>query len=194
MLGVDDKIVVVGEASDGYEGIKKALELKPDVVLMDLVMPGLDGLETTRRIRKKIPKAKVLFLTQYDSKEYVQSAIKAGGHGYIPKKAVGSELLKAIYTVVQGDYYLFPSTVGALVEGYIKSSDTDPHGRLTSREREILKLIADGHTSRKISEILRISFKTVQGHRAKIMDKLGIHNRTDLIRYAMRKGLVSIDS
>ncbi len=105
LLGVHDQIDVVGEASDGRECIEKALESEPDVILMDLVMPGMDGLEATRRIRKKIPKAKVLFLTQYESKEYVQSAIKAGGHGYIPKKAVGSELLKAIYAVAQGDCY-----------------------------------------------------------------------------------------
>ncbi len=126
LLGVHDQIDVVGEASDGHECIEKALESEPDVILMDLVMPGMDGLEATRRIRKKMPKVKVLFLTQYESKEYVQSAIKAGAHGYIPKKAVGSELLKAIYTVVQGDYYLYPSTVASLVDGYIKSSDSDP--------------------------------------------------------------------
>ncbi len=194
LLGVHDQIDVVGEASDGHECIEKALESEPDVILMDLVMPGMDGLEATRRIRKKMPKVKVLFLTQYESKEYVQSAIKAGAHGYIPKKAVGSELLKAIYTVVQGDYYLYPSTVASLVDGYIKSSDSDPYGRLTGREREILKLIAEGHTSRKISEMLHISLKTVQGHRAKVMGKLNIHNQTELIKYAMHKGLVTMNA
>ncbi len=194
LLGVHDQIDVVGEASDGHECIEKALESEPDVILMDLVMPGMDGLEATRRIRKKTPKAKVLFLTQYESKEYVQAAIKAGGHGFIPKKAVGSELLKAISTVVQGDYYLYPSSVAALVDGYIKSSDADPHDRLTGREREILKLIAEGHTSRKISEMLHISLKTVQGHRNKVMKKLNVHNRTELIKYAMRKGLVTMDA
>ena len=179
LLNVHDQIDVVGEASDGHECIDKARESEPDVILMDLVMPGMDGLEATRRIRKKLPKVKVLFLTQYESKEYVQAAIKAGGHGFIPKKAVGSELLKAIYTVVQGDYYLYPSTVGSLVDGYINSPVADPHDRLTGREREIFKLIAEGHTNRKISEMLHISLKTVQGHRIKVMGKLNIHSQTE---------------
>ncbi len=194
LLGVYDEINVVGEASDGRECIEKALESEPDVILMDLVMPRMDGLEATRRIRKKIPKAKVLFLTQYESKEYVQSAMKAGGHGYIPKKAVGTELLKAIFTVVQGDYYLYPTAAAAIVEGYAKQSSTDPYDRLTAREREILKLIAEGHTSRKISEMLHISLKTVLGHRTKVMGKLDIHNQTELIKYAIHKGLVTMNA
>ena len=193
LLGVHDQIDVVGEASDGHECIEKALESEPDVILMDLVMPGMDGLEATRRIRKKIPKTKVLFLTQYESKEYVQSAIKAGGHGYIPKKAAGSQLLTAILTVNQGDYYLYPSTVAALVNGYVQSSGADRYDRLTGREREILKLIAEGHTSRKISEMLNISLKTVQVHRTKVMGKLNIHNQSELIKYAMQKGLVTMN-
>jgi len=193
LLGVHDQIEVVGEASDGQECIEKALELGPDVILMDLVMPGMDGLEATRRIRKKIPKVKVLFLTQYESKEYVQSAVKAGGHGYIPKKALGSELLKAIFTVAQGEFYLYPTATGAIVEGYTKQSVADPYDRLTGREREILKLITEGHTSRKIGEILHISLKTVQGHRTKVMGKLNIHNQTELIKYAMRKGIVTMN-
>jgi len=193
LLGVHDQIEVVGEASDGQECIEKALEFGPDVILMDLVMPGMDGLEATRRIRKKIPKVKVLFLTQYESKEYVQSAVKAGGHGYIPKKALGSELLKAIFTVAQGEFYLYPTATGAIVEGYTKQSVADPYDRLTGREREILKLITEGHTSRKIGEILHISLKTVQGHRTKVMGKLNIHNQTELIKYAMRKGIVTMN-
>ena len=194
LLRVYDEIEVVGEASDGDESIKKALELAPDVILMDIVMPKMDGLEATRRIRKKVPTAKVLFLTQYETKEYMLSAIKAGAAGYIPKKALGSELLTAILTVNQGDYYYYPSAVAALVDGYRQNTGREPYDRLTAREREILKLVAEGHTSRKISDMLHISFKTVQGHRLKITKKLGLHNRSELIKYAFRKGLLSTET
>ncbi len=124
----------------------------------------------------------------------MQSAVKAGAAGYISKKALGSELLTAIRTVNQGDYYFYPSAVAALVDGYRQNTGVEPYDRLTAREREILKLVAEGHTSRKISDMLHISFKTVQGHRLKIMKKLGIYNRTELIKYAMRKGLLSTDT
>jgi two-component system response regulator NreC len=193
LLGVHDEIEVVGEASDGRECIRKALESKPDVILMDLVMPGMDGLEATRRIRKKLPKAKVLFLTQYESKEYVRSAMKAGSHGYIPKKAVGTELINAILTVSQGNYYLYPTIAAAIVEGYTQQPSRDSYDLLSAREREILQLIAEGNTSRIISEMLSISLKTAFGHRTKIMQKLNIQNRTELIKYAMRKGIVPIE-
>ncbi len=192
LLDLQDDIEIVGEASDGKETIEKARELVPDVVVMDIVMPGIDGLEATRRIRKSIPAAKVLVLTQYELKEYMQSAVKAGATGYLPKKALSSELLTAIRTVNQGDYYFYPSAVAALVDDYRQNTRVEPYDRLTAREREILKLVAEGHTSRKIGDMLHISFKTVQGHRLKIMKKLGIYNRTELIKYAMRKGLVSM--
>ncbi len=194
LLGVYDEIEIVGEASEGKEAIEKTRELTPDVILMDLVMPGIDGLEATRRIRKSNPAAKVLVLTQHETKEYMQSAVKAGAAGYIPKKALGSELLTAIRTVNQRDYYFYPSAVAALVDGYRPNTGGAPYDRLTAREREILKLVAEGHTSRKISDMLHISFKTVQGHRLKITKKLGLGNRTELIKYAMRKGLVSTET
>jgi two-component system response regulator NreC len=153
----------------------------------------LDGLEATRRILKKLPKAKVLFLTQYESKEYVQSAMKVGGHGYIPKKAVGTELINAILRVSQGNYYLYPTVAAAIVEGYTKQPSRDSYDLLSAREREILQLIAEGNTSRKISDMLNISLKTANGHRMKIMQKLNIHNSTELIKYAMHKGIVPIE-
>lgn len=192
LLRVYDEIEIVGEASEGREAIEKTRQLTPDVILMDLVMPGIDGLEATRRIRKSTPAAKVLVLTQYETKEYMQSAVKAGATGYISKKVLGSELLTAIRTVNRGDYYFYPSVVAALVDGYRQNAEGAPYDRLTAREREILKLVAEGHTSGKISEMLHISLKTVQGHRLKIMKKLGVHNRSELIRYAMRKGLVDM--
>ena len=194
LIDLHDDIEVVGEASEGKEAIEKVRELEPDVVVMDIAMPEMDGLEAARRIRKRNPQVKVLVLTQHDHKEYVLSAIKVGVAGYLPKKAVSSELVSAIRAVHRGESFLYPSAATALIQDYLRKGEVEPYDYLTEREREILKLIAEGHTSREIANVLFISLKTVQGHRTKIMEKLNIHNRTELIRYAMRKGLVSIDS
>ncbi len=194
LLNLHDDIEIVGEASEGKEAIEKVEELAPDVVVMDIAMPGMDGLEATRRITKKNPKVKVLVLSQHDNREYILSAIKAGVVGYVPKRALGSELVSAIRAVHQGDSYLYPSAAAAVIRDYLKGAVKEPYDRLTAREREILKLIAEGHTSREIADKLFISLKTVLGHRTKIMEKLDLHNRTELIKYAMRKGLVNMDT
>ena len=194
LLGIHDDIEIVGEASEGKEAIERVRELAPDVVIMDIAMPGMDGLEATRRIVKKNPKVKVLVLTQYDNREYILSAIKAGTAGYVPKKALSSDLVSAIHAVYKGDSFLYPSAAATLMKDYLRQAEEEPYDSLTDREREILKLIAEGHTSREIAEMLVISLKTVLGHRAKIMQKLDIHNRTTLIKYAMHKGLVSTDT
>lgn len=195
LLSLHEEIEVVGEASEGKEAIEKAQELMPDVVIMDIAMPGMDGLEATRRIKRKNPRIKVLILTQHDNKEYILSVIKAGASGYVPKRALSSELISAIHAVQHGESFLYPSAATALIEGYLQQSEgEDPYDQLTAREREILKLIAEGHTSREMADMLFISLKTVLGHRAKIMEKLDLHNRTELIKYAMRKGLVSLDT
>ena len=192
LIGLHDDVEIIGEASEGKEAVEKALELEPDVVVMDIAIPGMDGLEATRRIKKKNSKIQILVLTQHNNKEYVLSSIKAGAAGYVPKRAMGSELVSAIRAVHRGDSFLYPSAAAALIDDYRQQAETEPYDRLTAREREILTLIADGHSSRQISELLFISLKTVQGHRAKIMEKLDIHNRAELIKYAVRKGLVSI--
>ncbi len=192
LIDLNDDVEVVGEASEGKEAIEKAQELVPDVVVMEIAIPGMDGLEATRRIKKKHPKMQILVLTQHNNKEYVLSAIKAGASGYVPKRALGSELVSAIRAVYRGDSFLYPSAAAALIEDYRHQAETEPYDRLTAREREILTLIAEGHTSRQIADRLFISLKTVQGHRTKMMEKLDIHNRVELIKYAMRKGLVSI--
>lgn len=195
LLGLHDDIEIVGEAAEGKEAIAKVQQLVPDVVIMDIAMPEMDGLEATRRIGKKSPKVKVLVLTQYDNREYILSSIKAGAAGYVPKTALGSDLVSAIRTVYKGDSFLYPSAATALIEDYLQQAEgeEEPYDRLTAREREILKLIADGHTSRAIADMLFLSLKTVLGHRAKVMEKLDLHNRTELIKYAMRKGLIKMD-
>jgi DNA-binding NarL/FixJ family response regulator len=195
LLSLHDDIEIVGEASTGQEAIEKTTELNPDVIIMDIAMPGMDGLESTRRILKQNPRARILILTQHDDKEYVLSAIKAGSAGYLPKRALGSELVSAIRAVNRGDSFLYPSAASALITDYrTQAQDGDAYSQLTPREREILKMIAEGLTSREIAEKLFISLKTVMGHRTKLMEKLNLHNRTELIKYAMRKGIVSLDS
>lgn len=194
LLDVPEDIEMVGEASEGKDALEKAQELAPDIVLMDLMMPGMDGLEATRRLKKKTPKVKVLILSQHDNREYILSAIKAGANGYVVKKALGLELVSAIRAVYSGFFYLHPSVTEPVVTEYLKQAENEPYDSLTAREREILKLIADGNTSREIADTLFISLKTVIGHRARIMEKLELHSSTELIKYAIRKGLIAIDT
>ena len=194
LLSIHDDLEIVGAASEGKEAIEKALELGPDVIIMDIAMPSMDGLEATRRIMKRNPKTKVVVLTQHDNKQYILSAIKAGASGYVPKKALGTDLVTAIRAVCAGESFLYPTAASALINDYLHYAEEEPFDRLTSREREILKLVAEGHTSRYIADMLYISLKTVLGHRTKIMEKLNIHNRSELIKYAIRKGLVSIET
>jgi DNA-binding NarL/FixJ family response regulator len=194
LLSADKDIEVVGDASDGKEAVAKAQELSPDVIVMDIAMPVMDGLEATRRIKKKNPKIKVLVLTQYNNREYILSAIKAGASGYLPKRAMGSELVSAIRAVHTENSFLYPSAATALIKDYLDKITEEPYDRLTDREREVLKLIAESSTSQDIANMLGINLKTVLVHRSKIMKKLGVHNRTDLIKYAMRKGIVEMES
>jgi len=193
LLSIHEDLEVVGEASEGREALELAKTLDPDVVVMDISMPGMDGLEVTHRLTRRNPKTKVIILTQHDNREYILSTIKVGAAGYIPKKALGSDLVAAIRAVRSGDSFLYPSAARTLIDDYRKQAEQpDIYESLTEREREILKLIAEGRTSREIAEALFISQKTVQGHRTKIMEKLDLRNRTELIKYAMRKGLVDL--
>ncbi len=194
LLGSYKDIDIVGEAADGKEAIAKVRECAPDIVVMDIAMPEMDGLEATRQIKKKYPKVKVLVLTQYDNNENMISTVKAGAVGYLPKKAVGSELVVAIRNIYRGELFLPPAAVSAIVADYVQQARLKSPNNLTEREREVLKLIAKGYSSRVIAEKLHISIKTVFAHRTKSMKKLGLHTHTDLIKYAIRKGLVNIEA
>ncbi|MFC1874268.1 response regulator [Chloroflexota bacterium] len=195
LLSLAGDMEVVGEASNGNEALKMVRELVPDVVLMDMSMPIMGGLEATRRICKEFPRAKVLVLTQYDEKEYVFPVIEAGATGFISKAAASSELVAGIRSVYHGDSYLSPSVAKLMVEDYRRVGGRvaqDPYEQLTDRERDVFKLVVEGYASQEIARMLVVSPKTVEGHRTNIMAKLGIHNRIDLVKYAMRKGIISI--
>ena len=196
LLRLAGDIEVVGEAANGREALEMVRKLMPDVMLIDIAMPNMDGLEATRRIRKEFPKVKVLVLTQYDDKEYVFPIIEAGANGFISKTAASSELVSGIRSVYRGDSFLSPSAARILVEDYQQEAsirkEQDPYKQLTDREREILKLLAEGYTTREIADMLVISVKTVDGHKTNLMSKLDIHNRTDLVKYALRKGIITV--
>jgi len=188
-------IEVVGEATNGREALEKIELLAPDVVLMDLAMPIMGGLEATRRIRKQHPETKVLALTQYDDTDYVVPVIEAGACGFVTKMAAFSELASAIQAVYKGDSYLSPSAATALVQEYQQKTsvegDKDSYQQLTDREREVLKLVVEGYTAREIADILVISPKTVEWYKTSLMTKINIHNKTDLIKFAIRKGIIT---
>ena len=196
LLALVENIEVIGEASDGKEALSKIERLKPDVVLMDLAMPIMGGLEATRRLRRDFPGIKVLALTQYDDSEYVIPVIEAGASGFVTKMSAFSELAAAIEATYKGESYLSSTAATALVEEYqqktTQDGEHDPYQQLTDREREVLKLVAEGHTSREIAEIFVVSPKTVEWHKNSLMKKLGIHSRIDLIKYAIRKRIIDI--
>ena len=195
LLALAGDIEVVGEAANGSEALRMVKELEPDVVLMDIAMPIIGGLEATRRIYKEFPRAKVLVLTQYDNKEYVFPVVEAGASGFISKAAASSELASGIRSVYHGDSYLSPSVAKLLVEDYQHRggrASHDPYEQLTNRERDVLKLVAEGYTTQEIADMLVVSIKTVEGHKTNLMAKLGIRNRIELVKYALRKGIITI--
>jgi DNA-binding NarL/FixJ family response regulator len=198
MLDAQSGLEVVGEASNGREAVDLAEKLQPDIVLMDTVMPGLNGIEATRQIRRRLPKTRVLMLTGYQEDEHVAGALKAGASGYVIKKSELDELLLGIQAVYRGNPYFSSSIGDGDLTDYLWQLKSNA-GRvgyelLTAREREVLQLIAEGASNQKIAQELYISVKTVEAHRAHIMTKLHAKNRTDLIRYALRKGLVALDA
>ena len=196
LLALVADIEVVGEATNGKEALGKIKRLAPDVVLMDLAMPIMNGLEATRRIRREFPRTRVLALTQYDDSEYVVPVIEAGARGFVSKMAAFSELASAIQAVYHGDSFLSPSAAAALVEECQQKTtiegEKEPYQELTDREREVLKLVVEGHTAREIADMLVVSPKTVEWYKTSLMNKLNIHNKTDLIKFAIRKRIITL--
>lgn len=183
---------VVGEAADGRQALRMVRDLLPDMVLMDIAMPGLNGLEAAERIHGIHPQTKIIILSMHASEEYVAQALKAGASGYLLKDAATSELEMALKSVAAGQFYLSPAISRQVVDNYLRGGPTGVE-LLTPRQREILQLVAEGKSTRDIAETLHLSVKTVETHRAQLMERLDIHDVAGLIRYALRKGLISAD-
>jgi two-component system response regulator NreC len=188
---------VVGEAASGREAIALAQELQPDVVLMDITMPETNGAEATRRIKELAPEIHVLALTIHEDEAYFFEMLNAGACGYIPKRASPDDLLAAIRIAAAGDVYLHPIVAGTLVQDYLRrvrsGTERESYDGLTRRQREVLTLIAEGLSNQDIGTHLGISIRTVERHRENIMSRLNLHSRTDLVKYALRKGLIQLE-
>lgn len=190
-------IQVVGEAVDGQQAIDLVRQLQPDLVLMDVAMPVMNGLEATQRIKELFPHVQVLVLTMHEDERYFFQILQAGASGYVVKGASPADLLVAVRAVARGQAYLYPSVAKQLLDDYLKrvesGEEQDSYDGLSDREREVLRLIAEGRTSRAIAENLVLSVNTVERHRANIMGKLNLHSRAELIKYAIRKGLIAFE-
>jgi len=199
LLEEEDDITVVGEAEDGYEAISKSLALHPDVIVMDVGMPSLNGIEALKVLKKENADFRVLILSMHSNEEYIIEALKSGASGYILKKSAPNELTSAIRIANSGDTYLSPAITSKVIKRFIQEaqngetvmpSDNTP----TSREREIIQLIAEGKSNKEIADTLNISFKTVKNHRSNLMEKLGLHNTAEITRYAIRNNILILDS
>ncbi len=197
-LKLCDDVDVVAEASDGIEALEKAAKCRPDIIIMDVNMPKLGGLEATIEIKKLHPHIKVLVLTQYEDREYISRFLRAGVSGYLLKKAVGSDLITALKAIGRGELYLYSSITTEVVAGYLSGDapapEEDVYEKLSDREKQVLKLIAEGYTHKEIADMLSISVKTVIAHQTNISEKLDIHARTGLIKFAIQKGIIKIDA
>ena len=196
LFGTEADLEVVGEASDGKEAVQMAAELRPDVVVMDLMMPVMNGIEATRLIRAAQPETRILVLSMYDDEEYVQQLLAAGASGCMLKRATGDELVKAVREVVSGGMPLDPAVAARLVKDYVRlvqgQEEAAAAGALTPRELEVLKLVAEGHTTQDIADRLGLSRKTVDAHRTNLMRKLGLHDVTEVVKYALRHGIITL--
>jgi len=192
VLAASGACEVVGEASNGLEAVDQALRLRPDVAIVDISMPGLNGIEVVRRLHAELPATRTLVLTMHEEDEYVLHVVRAGASGFLLKDSAVSELIQAVKQVHAGRRHFGPGAARVLADAVLQpqADPGDPYGRLTSREREIFHLVAEGATSKEIAKRLAISVKTAENHRANILDKLGLRNTAELVRYAVRKGLL----
>ena len=197
LLEVEPDFCIVGEAADGLEVTQLIEYLRPDVLVLDLMMPGLDGLEVTRRVNQRSPQTRVIILSMYGNEAYVVEVLRNGAAGYVLKKSTADELVRAVRAVVAGQRYLSPPLSEQTIETYMQKADEstqDLYDLLTAREREVLYLVAEGHTNAEIAARLFISSRTVEMHRANLMRKLDLRSQADLIRYALRRGIGSLNS
>lgn len=199
LLEGEPNLHVVGEAENGRETVRKVEELKPDIVLMDIAMPLLNGIEATRQIKKTSPKTKVIILSMHSHDRYISELFSLGASGYLLKDSTGTDIIKAIQAAVKGDTYLSPSISRRVIEDYVsskkkKSSQEELYSKLSNREREVFQMIAEGRSTKEISDILYISQSTVKTHRSNIMEKLEMNNLSQLIQFAIQLGLVEIQS
>jgi two-component system, NarL family, response regulator NreC len=200
LLGAQGDMEVVGEAEDGATGVQRALQLRPDVVVMDITMAGMDGVSATREIRRVVPKSRVLVLTMHESVEYLRQMLEVGATGYVLKKAANTELAVAIRAVHRGEIFVYPSFTRALLgdmaqDGSLSTElQHDSVEALSQRETQVLRLIAQGYTSRQIADQLFLSARTIETYRGRIMEKLNVKSRVALVRYALRHGLLNQDT
>ncbi len=196
-LKLCDDVEVIAEASDGLEALEKTNKFRPDIIIMDVNMPKLGGLEASIEIKKAHPHIKILVLTQYEDREYIARFLKAGVSGYLLKKAVGSDLISALQAIGRGEVYLYSTIASEVVAGFLHGNgqvDTgDPYEKLSDREKQVLKLVAEGYTHKEVADMLSISVKTVIAHQTNIGEKLGIHARAGLIKFAIQKGIIKLD-
>lgn len=199
LLGAQPDIEVVGEASDGEEAVRKSAELNPDVLLLDITMPNLGGIDALRMIKEKMPSISILILTMHEGEGYIVEALKAGASGYIPKKAADTELINAIKAVHGGEIFIYSSLTRAVVKEMIrggtgtKETAEADYQQLSQRETEVLTLVAQGYTNQQIADRLYLSVKTVETYKARVMEKLNLHSRVELVRYALQQELLSKD-
>ncbi|MBZ5606005.1 MAG: response regulator transcription factor [Acidobacteriia bacterium] len=189
ILGAQQDMQIVGEAANGREAVELAEKLQPDLVVMDVTMPELNGIEATRRIAEAAPRARVLALSMHKDAVYVREILRAGARGYLLKDSVDADLLAAVRAVARGEGYLSPGVSDAVLTDYRKHV-TDPLDLLTSREREVLQMIAEGKTNKEIATLLNLSVYTVEAHRGRIMEKLNLHSTGELVRFSLRSGLI----
>lgn len=200
LISKESDIEMVGQASNGHEAIGLVQEKKPDILILDIAMPKLNGIEVSKRIKKKFPKTKIIILSMYDNQEYIYELFSCGVCSYLMKETVASDLISAIRTVNKGDIYLSSSVSKKVINSFLSigqqnnTKKATAGDNLTSREREILQLIAEGYSSREIAGFLDSSMKTVDTHRNNLMKKLNIHRKSELIKYAIRKGIIQINT
>lgn len=183
-------IDVIGEAGDGAEALKFAIEHRPDVAILDISMPKLTGLQAAREIKQQAPEVNVLLLSMHDDERYLYEALRVGAGGYVLKRAADQDLVRAVRAVNDGEPFLTDDAQRSLVKAWMESEEEPRRDKLTDRELEVVKLIAEAHTNKQIAEILGLSEKTVESHRSNILNKLGMSDRVELVRYAVRRGLI----